>query len=309
MRMSVNNLLLPKFRKGDTFYMLFIFISLVLFFIATVYPIVFVLSASFTDPKIVASGKLLLLPVEPTLEGYKRILAYEDIWTGYANTIYYTVLGTLLNLVATLPCAYALSRRDLKGRNIIMVLFVITMYFSGGLIPGYLNVRSFGLVNTRTVMLINGLVSAYNLIVSRTFFTTNIPEEMQEAARIDGCSDFMTFWRIVLPLSKPIIVVMTLYYGVGRWNEYFAAMIYLRDREYFPLQLFLREILIQSKMMATQMFNTTDPKEIAEMMRLHDIANILKYGIIVVSTVPMLIIYPWLQKYFARGIMIGSLKG
>jgi putative aldouronate transport system permease protein len=307
--MSDINLLLMKFKRGDTFYILFIFILLSLFFIVTIYPIIFVISASFTEPKVIASGKLLLLPIEPTLEGYKRILLYDDIWSGYANTIYYTVLGTLLNLAATLPCAYALSRRDLKGRNFIMVLFVITMYFSGGLIPGYLNVRSFGLVNKRTVMLINGLVSAYNLIVSRTFFATSIPEEMLEAARIDGCNDFMTFRRIVLPLSKPIIVVMTLYYGVGRWNEYFAAMIYLKDRAYYPLQLFLKEILIQSKIMSAQIFNTSDPEEIAEMQRLQDIANILKYGVIVVSTVPMLIIYPWLQKYFARGIMIGSIKG
>lgn len=308
MKTSVSSLG-SKIRNHDTLYMLFIFIFLFLFFVVTIYPIIFVISASFTEPKVIATGRLLLLPVEPTLEGYKRIMSYDDIWMGYANTIYYTVLGTCLNLAATIPCAYALSRKDFPSRNFIMVLFVITMYFSGGLIPGYLNVRSFGLVNTRTVMLVSGLVSAYNIIVSRTFFSTSIPEEIYEAARIDGCDDFKIFFSIVLPLSKPIIVVMALFYGVGRWNEYFTAMIYLKNRKYYPLQLFLREILIQSKIMSAQIFNTTDPAEIAEMMRQQDIANILKYGIIVISTLPILIIYPWLQKYFAKGVMIGSVKG
>jgi putative aldouronate transport system permease protein len=212
-------------------------------------------------------------------------------------------------LAVTIPCAYALSRKELPGRNIIMILFVITMYFSGGLIPSYLNIRSLGLVDKRAVMLVGGLVSAYNLIVSRTFFVNNIPEEIHEAARIDGCNDFKTFWRIVLPLSKAIIVVMALFYGVGRWNEYFSAMIYLKNREYYPLQLFLREILIQSMISSSQIFNTTDPVEIAEMMRMQDIANILKYCVIVASTLPMMLVYPWLQKYFARGVMIGSVKG
>lgn len=194
---------------------------LFLFFIIELYPILYVLSASFSDAKAVASGKMWLFPIAPTLDGYRYILQYTEIWTGYLNTLLYTVGGTLINLCLTLPAAYALSRKDFKDKTIFMVIFMITMYFSGGLIPGYLNVRSFGLLNTRSVMMIMGAVSVYNLIVARTFFANSIPWEMHEAAKIDGASDIMTFLKVVLPLSGPIIVVMALYYGVGHWNDFF----------------------------------------------------------------------------------------
>lgn len=279
------------------------------FFICTLYPMVFVVSASFSDPAAVSAGKMLLWPVGFTVSGYQKIFQYQEIWIGYANTIFYTVLGTVFNLAVTLPCAYAFSRKDLRGRGILMGIFIFTMYFSGGLIPGYLNVNSLGLVNTRTILLISGLVSVYNLIVCRTFFSNTIPWELHEAAFIDGCSDAKMFLRIVLPLSKPILVVLMLYYGVAHWNTYFSAMIYLKDRELFPLQLFLREILIQSKLAETGILGATGAEEVAALIKQQEVANMLKYGVIVVSTLPMLILYPWLQKYFSKGVMIGSVKG
>lgn len=283
---------------------------LALTFIITLYPLIFVLSASFSEPGAVYTGKMILFPVNPTLAGYEYIFRYREIWTGYVNTIFYTVAGTFLNLAFTLPCAYALSRKDMPGRGLIMTLFIITMYFSGGLIPGYLNLYSFGLINTRWVMLISGLVSVFNLIVARTFFATSIPWELHEAARMDGCSDFKMFTRIVLPLSKPIIVVLMLYYGIGHWNSYFNAMILLKDRSLFPLQLFLREILIQGSFAVTAAAEgNADAEAIAALVKQQDTANLIKYGVIVVSTVPMLIVYPRLQSYFAKGVMIGSVKG
>lgn len=298
-----------KARGSDLVFVIFIYIMLLLIFIVTLYPMLFVVSASVSNPAAVSNGDMILFPKGFTLDGYKRILEYGDIWLGYRNTIIYTVGGTFLSLAATLPVAYSLSRRDLIGRGYIMTLFIITMYFSGGLIPTYLNIQSLGLLNTRWVLLIGGLVSVFNMIVARTFFSSTIPWELHEAARIDGCSDFRIFTRIVLPLSKPIIVVLALYYGVGQWNQYFAAMIYLRNRDLFPLQLFLREILIQSRFAAAGILEARSTDEIVALLRQQDIANLLKYGIIVVSTAPMMAVYPWLQKYFSKGVMIGSVKG
>ena len=291
---------------------MFVFVNgavLILLFVLLIYPILFVISASFSAPDMVNAGKVILLPKGFTLDGYRRILQYDEIWLGYANTLFYTFVGTLLNLVFTIPCAYALSRRDLPGRGAIMVVFMFTMYFSGGLIPGYLNIKQLGLLNTRLVLLISGLVSTYNVIVSRTFFASTIPWEMHEAARVDGASDARTFVSIILPLSKPILVVMALYYGVGRWNSYFDAMIYLRDRALYPLQLFLREILIQSQLSKAMLANATDAETALALANQANEANLIKYCVIIVSTVPMLAIYPWLQRFFAKGVMIGSIKG
>lgn len=298
-----------RMSPGDRAFVIINGLLLVLLFILLIYPILFVISASFSDPDLVNSGKIILLPRGITLDGYKRILQNTELWTGYANTIFYTVAGTLLNLAVTIPCAYALSRRDLPGRGGFMVIFMFTMYFSGGLIPAYLNVKSMGLLNTRAIMLINGLVSTYNVIVSRTFFGSTIPWEMHEAARVDGANDARTFLSIILPLSKPILVVMALYYGVARWNSYFDAMIYLRNRSYFPLQLFLREILIQSQLAKGMMANALDAESALAMANQANEANLIKYCVIIVSTAPMMIIYPWLQKFFAKGVMIGSVKG
>ena len=288
-----------------------VYFILIALMILMLYPLLFVVSASFSDPKMVAAGKMLLLPVEPNLDGYKYIFQYKEIWTGYLNTIFYTFFGTVLNLAATMPCAYALSRKDLRGRGIIMIFFMIPMYFSGGMIPGYLNVKSLGLLDTRAMILVNGLVSTYNLIVCRTYFQTAIPYELQEAAVIDGCDDFQIFTKIIFPLAKPITVVMALYYGVGRWNSYFVEMIYLKDRGKFPLQLFLREILTKSTFAKQAMINgqSFSAEEMMALIKQADTANMIKYGVIVISTLPMMMIYPFLQKYFVKGVMIGSVKG
>ena len=296
---------------GDRIFLICIYILLILMSFLFLYPILYVISASFSNPRAVESGQLLLFPVQPSLDGYAYVKQYTEVWTGYANTIFYTVVGTFCNLAFTLPAGYALSRRDLKGRGFLMGLFMFTMYFSGGMIPLYLNMKSFGLLNTRVAILIVGLVSVYNLIIARTFFMNSIPWEIQEAARIDGCNDFQTFFVIVLPLAKAITVVLMLYYAVEHWNMYFQPMIYLRDRSKFPLSLFLREILVQSKFAETAISSgeAYSPEEMLLLMRQADTANMLKYVFIVISTAPMLIIYPFLQKYFEKGVMIGSVKG
>lgn len=300
-----------RMTTGDKVFVTVIYVVLAIMMISMLYPMIFVLSASFSDPQMVSTGKMLLWPVGVRLDGYKYILQYQEIWTGYLNTLVYTILGTLVNLAVTLPCAYALSRRDMKGRALIMTVFMITMYVNGGMIAGYLNVKSFNLLDNRFFIIINGAVSVYNLIVARTFFATTIPVELQEAARIDGCNDFAILLRIVLPLSSAITVVMALYYGVGRWNSYFTEMIYLKDRAKFPLQLFLREILVQSQF-AQQAMNSGQSFSAEQMMALvkqAETANMIKYCVIIISTLPMLAIYPFLQKYFEKGVMIGAVKG
>lgn len=281
---------------------------LIFVFLMTLYPLLFVLSASVSEPASVTKGEMLLFPVGFTMEGYRHLLKYKDIWSGYGNAFFYTITGTFLNLLVTIPAAYALSRKDLRYRGMILGLFVFTMYFSGGLIPTYLNMKSFGLLDKRTAILILGLVSPYNLIVARTFFGNTIPWELQEAARIDGASNLTIFLRIVLPLSKPIMAVMVLYYGVSHWNSYFTEMIYLRDRSKWPLQLFLREILAQGQMAAASI-EGADAQSVQALMQQQDTANLLKYAVMVAAILPMMVLYPFLQKFFAKGVMIGSIKG
>lgn len=304
----MNNL--KRYVKGDKFFQLVITIMLLLFLVIQLYPLLYIISASFSDADAVKAGELVLLPIGFNLEGYKFVLQYQDIWTGYINTTFYTVVGTLLNLAITLPCAYALSCEEVVGRNKIMVFFMVTMYISGGLVPSYLNMKSFGLVNTRAVMIINGALSVYNMIVARTFFATSIPNELKEAAKIDGSSTFGIFSKIVMPLSKAIMAVLTLYYGVAHWNAYFNAMIYLDDRKKYPLQLFLREILLQSRLIeAAASSSSLTEEEIIMYEELAKSADLVKYCIIIIATLPMMIIYPKLQKFFEKGVMIGSIKG
>lgn len=276
-------------------------------FLIVLYPFWFVIIASISDPTAVSGGEVILFPKGFTVAGYKRVFENEDIWTGYGNTILYTVCGTILNVIVTVMCGYALSRRELKGRNFLMIIFMIPMYFSGGMIPAYLNIRSFGLTDTKFIMIILGLISTYNLIVCRTFFMNSIPWELHEAAFIDGCSDFRAFFSVVLPLAKPIIAVLMIYYAVGHWNNYFSAMIYLKDSSKYPLQLFLRQILIKSEL--SSMMVDSSPDSAVSMIMEQNIANQLKFAVIMVSTLPILLVYPWLEKFFAKGVMIGSIKG
>ncbi|MFD1735441.1 carbohydrate ABC transporter permease [Bacillus salitolerans] len=279
---------------------------LVWFFIIIItYPLIYIISASISDPSYVNSGKMWLLPKDITFEGFKRVFQSKDIWIGYRNTIFYTLLGTFINLAVTLPCAYALARQELVGKGFIMGLLIFTMFFDGGLIPTYLLVRDLGMINTIWAMVIPSAASVWNIIVTMTFFKVTIPRGLEEAAEVDGASVFRTFFQIVLPLSAPIIAVMSLFYGVGHWNSYFNGLIFLSDRELFPLQLFLRDILIQQQMTTELMMQGTDIQAIGEQAR---IASIVKYAVMIVSAAPLLIIYPFLQRFFLKGVMIGSIK-
>jgi putative aldouronate transport system permease protein len=279
---------------------------LVWFFIIIIaYPLIYIISASISDPSHVNSGKMWLFPKDITFEGFKRVFNSKEIWIGYRNTIFYTLLGTFINLAVTLPCAYALARQELIGRKVIMALLIFTMFFDGGLIPTYLLVRDLGMINTIWAMVIPGAASVWNIIVTMTFFRVTIPRGLEEAAEVDGASIFRTFFQIVLPLSAPIIAVMSLFYGVGHWNTYFNGLIYLSDKDLFPLQLFLRDILIQQQMTTELMMQGTDVKAIGEQAR---IASIVKYAVMIVSAAPLLIVYPFLQRFFLKGVMIGSIK-
>jgi putative aldouronate transport system permease protein len=282
-------------------------IFVTLFFIVILYPLVFIVSASFSDPNLVSRGQVWLLPKGINIEGYKRIFQDSEIMLGYRNTIFYTVFGTLLNLFVTLTAAYALSKKDLSGRGLFMLFFLFTMYFNGGMIPTYLLIKSLNLINTWTVLILATAVNTFNLIISRTFFANGVPSDLEEAARIDGCSITKTFILIVLPLSKALIGVITLYYGVLHWNSWFQALIYLTGREKIPLQLVLREILIEQQMKAEMMMTDSMDDELLSLQV--KIAALIKYCVIVVSSAPVIAVYPFIQKYFDKGVMLGSLKG
>ncbi|NOU75206.1 ABC transporter permease subunit [Paenibacillus sp. LMG 31458] len=273
------------------------------FLLIVLYPLYFVFIASISSPNDVVSGNVIMLPKGITLEGYERIFKDTRIWTGYGNTILYTVVGTTLNVILTMMIGFPLSRKYFSGRKVIMIVLMITMYFSGGLIPHYLLVKSLGLRDTAMAMVILGAVGVFNIIITRSFLESNISEEIEQAAAIDGCSPFRFFISMVLPLSKSVMAVLALYYGVGHWNDYFKAMIFLNSSEKFPLQLILRSILIQSQNLTTM----TDDITQAEEARI--IAEQIKYGVIIIASVPMLFLYPFLQRYFIKGVMVGSIKG
>jgi putative aldouronate transport system permease protein len=278
-----------------------------LFLLAIViYPLVYVVSASISDPIAVNSGEMWLWPHNITFEGYERVFQNSEIWMGYRNTVIITVMGVAIHLAILLPCAYALSRSDLAGRTFIMMMFLFTMFFSGGLIPTFLVVKQLGMVNTLWALVVPNAVGVWGIIVARTFFQMNVPKELQEASQMDGCSDFGLFFRIVLPLSAPIIAVLALFNAVGHWNQYFNALIYLNNRDIFPLQLILREILVQQQMSAQMMMQGDDLELLAQQAR---IADIIKYAVMIVSSLPLLVAYPFVQKYFVKGVLIGSIKG
>lgn len=294
--------------KGDRAFDLINLTLMTLLMLVVLYPLVVILSASISDPELVKRGAVVLWPKGVTFEGYLRVFQDINILIGYRNTILYTVGGTIINLLLTLPAAYTLSKRHLVGRNIVMFLMAFTMYFSGGIIPSYLLMKNLGLTNTYFVLMLCGGVTTTNLIISRTFFANGVPQELEEAAYIDGCSVIRTFVTIVLPLSKAIIGVMTLYYGVAHWNSFFNALIYVTDRAKIPLQLVLREILVEQQIKANMMAagSAVDELLLDKQMR---VAELVKYSVIVVSSLPVLVAYPFLQKYFDKGVMIGSIKG
>ena len=270
--------------------------------LAIVYPLYYVLLASITDPVVVSSGKLLLYPEAPYFEGYTRALHYAPLWTGYGNTLKYTLVGTAVALFCTIPAGYALSRIDLPGRRVLMFLFTFTMFFSGGIIPLYLVVRQLHMYDTIWAIVLPVAVSAYNLIVCRSFFDTGIPNELLEAAKIDGCNDFKFFFRIVLPLSSTIIAVMCLFYATALWNMFFNPLMFLSGKENMPLQVVLRDLVLLNQANSI----TSSAEEIAMRQKL---AEQLKYCIVVLAAAPLLIVYPFLQKSFAKGVMVGAVKG
>lgn len=296
---------MKKMSRDDLIYEIITKMFLVVVMIVIIYPVYFVLVASFSDPIYVNSGEMLFWPKGFTLLGYQRVFKDSRIWNGYRNTIMYTVLGTILGVAATMLAAYSLSRKDLPGRKIIMFLFIFTMYFSGGMIPYYLVVKGLGLVNSRTLMILSGAVSVYNIIIARSFLEANIPEELKDAASIDGCGNARFFAQIVIPLSKAVIAVIALYLAVSYWNSYFNAMIFLTDTDKYPLQLYLRQILLTVSESAS-MDSSLDPQAL---IQLQQMGQVIKYGVIVVATVPIICVCPFIQKYFVKGVMIGSVKG
>ena len=267
-----------------------------------IYALIYVVSASFSDPNAVYSGRVVLWPVDFTLNGYERVFKEKMLWYGYGNSLLYMTVGSVVSTSFTLMGAYALSRKDLPGRGIITGLLVFTMFFSGGIIPLYLVVRSLSLIDTIWALVLPGAVSMSNVIIARTFYVSSIPTGLLDAEKIDGCNNVRFFFRVALPLSKAIIAVITLYYAVGLWNDYFNAMIYIKTREKYPLQLFLREILISSQQSSAMTGDVLEQEILAQLQ------EIIKYTLIVVGSVPLLLLYPFLQKYFVQGVLIGSLK-
>lgn len=292
-----------KIGTGDKIFYFLSGLILTILLVVVLYPILFVLAASFSSGQAVSAGRVFLWPVDFSLEGYEIVFNNKDILLGFRNSIIYTVVGTFINLVMTMIAGYVLSRDDVPGHNQFMFLFTFTMFFSGGMIPNYMLLRSLHMLDTIWSMVIPGALGVYYMIIARTFIRTSIPGELLDAAQIDGCSDIRYFTTIVLPLSKAIMAVLVLFYGVGHWNSYFNPMLYLNTRELYPLPIILKEILIANQIDPS---TVTDPEL---QLRIAQTADVIKYALIVVSTIPVMIIYPFVQKYFVKGVMIGSIKG
>ena len=288
--------------RADKVFDILNYVLLTFALLIVAYPLYFIVIASVSDPSAVYAGKVVFCPYKFTLDGYRRILEYQSFYTGYRNTLVYTLVGTSINVLITIPAAYALSRRDLVGRNFLMMGVTFTMIFSGGLIPTFLLVLDLNLYNTIWAIVLPGAVSSWNLIVARTFFQQSIPDELLEAAKLDGATNTQFFLRIVLPLSKSIIAVMVLFYAVSHWNSYSNALFYLKSADKYPLQLVLRSILFENSLGDM----VEDAATLALQQRLGDL---IKYGIIIASSLPLLILYPFLQRYFIQGVMIGAVKG
>ncbi|WP_033165667.1 carbohydrate ABC transporter permease [Clostridium sp. KNHs205] len=283
----------------------FLVLSLILIIVA--YPLYWVVISSISSPSAVSSGEVLWKPMGFTLKGYKEVFRNSSVMRGFVNSVFYTVCGVLVNLAVTLPTAYALSRNAFGGKKTITIFYMITMFFGGGLIPTYLVVKNLHLLNTMWALILPGCLSVYNMIVARTFFKSNISEELYEAAEIDGCSQGKFFFRIALPLSKAIIAILVLYYGVGHWNSYFSALVYISDKDYYPLQLVLRNILITNETALSQTATTQAARD--ALREKQQIIDVMKYSLIIISSIPVLVMYPFIQKHFVKGVMIGSVKG
>ena len=289
--------------KDDKVFFAVSYFIVILLTLLVLYPLIYILSCSFSSPEAVSSGRVVLWPVEPSVAGYQRVFNNARVWTGYKNTLVYTGLGTCINVFMTLICAYPLARKKLPGKGFFTFLFTFTMLFNGGMIPNYLVMRELHILNSMWVMVLPGAIGISQMIVTRTFIRNTIPDDLLEAAQIDGCNDIRFFWQFVLPLSKAVIAVIAMQYAIGHWNSYFNAFLYLSDNAKYPLQMFLREILVMSQI------DTSDIADPETAVAMQGMADLLKYSLIVVSTAPILCIYPFIQKYFVRGVMMGSLKG
>ncbi len=290
-----------EYSRGDRVLLAFDYLLLALIVILVAYPLLFVIKSSFSAPTY-GMAAYSLLPKKLTLQGYRAVFEYRPIWTSYLNSIYYMVTGTVVNILITICCAYPLSRRDLAGRRFFSVFFVFTMHFSGGLIPSYLLARNLHILNSLWVMILPGALSVYNMIVTRTYFSNQIPDELREAAVLDGCGNMRLLISIVLPLSGSVISVITLFYAVSHWNAYFHPMIYLSSRNKYPLQVILRELLILNQQNSAM-------SDVADVVDFEQRANLMKYSLITVASLPVMMIYPFVQKFFVKGVMIGAVKG
>lgn len=292
-----------KRSKEDIFFDIFNYAVLGIITVLVLYPLYFIVIASFSDPDAINTGQVVFFPKGFNTLGYQRIFENTKIWRAYGNTIFYTFVGTAINIIMTMVFAYPLSRKDFSGRKFMTFFMMFTMYFQGGLMPTYLLMQKIGLYDTPWVMVLLPALNVFNVIIAKTNIQHNIPEELYEAASIDGCSHFKFFWKIVMPLSKSIMAVLVLYYGVAHWNEFMNGLVYLRDEGLYPLQLVLRGILVQNQASADMM------TDIESMLEQQKAAELIKYGLIIVSALPVLVIYPFLQKYFAKGVMVGAVKG
>ncbi|MGN0315054.1 MAG: carbohydrate ABC transporter permease [Fusicatenibacter sp.] len=293
--------------REDVIFDTVIFIILTIIFLIVAYPLYFIIISSVSDPQAVAGGKVIFYPVGLNLKGYAEVFKDSRIVRSFINSLIYTFCGTLLNLAVTLPTAYALSRRKFFMKNFVTGFYMVTMFIGGGMIPTYLVVQKTGLLNTMWALIVPGALSVYNMIVARTFFQQNISEELYEAAEIDGCGHGRFFFSIALPLSGAITAIMVLYYGVGHWNAYFNALLYMQSEEKFPLQLILRSILVQNEAQLNQ--QAVDSAARAALEEKRQLTELMKYSLIIISSIPVLVMYPFIQKHFVKGVMIGSVKG
>jgi len=294
--------------RADTIFDIINYSLVALVVLICLYPLYYTVVASLSDPLEVTRGNVTLWIKGLTLDSYKTVFEYKPLWRGYRNTILYTTVGTVYNLFLLLPASYALSRKELKCRGLVMGIFVFTMYFGGGMIPTYLNIKDLGLLDNWLVMVLPGAFSVYNMIITRTFFTSNFPNELAEAARIDGAGEARIFFQLALPLSSAIIGVMALYHAVGHWNSYFNALLYLSDTSKYPLQMVLREVLMQDNGIAVNM-DSMSTEELMDAARRQRLAETMKYSVIFIANAPVLAMYPFVQKYFTKGVMVGALKG
>jgi putative aldouronate transport system permease protein len=293
--------------KEDIIFDTVVFVLLTIAFFIVAYPLYWVVISSFSKPSAVSGGEVIWRPVGFTWKGYAEVIKNNEVVRGFFNSVFYTICGVAANLIVTLPTSYALSRSSFSGKKPITLFYMITMFFGGGLIPTYLVIKNLHMLNSIWALILPGSLSVYNMIVARTFFKTNISEELYEAAEIDGCSQAKFFFKIALPLSKAIIAILVLYYGVGHWNSYFSALLYISDKKAYPLQLVLRNILITNQ---TALSQTATTQAAREMLReKQQLIEVMKYSLIIISSLPVLVLYPFIQKHFVKGVMIGSVKG